>query len=150
MSDLLDRKLRHFFTLMDRDGSDTVNSNDYLTIADSVGRVFGLPAGSPEHDELRRVFTRFWEDIIKPMDTDGNGHVSFDEYLTAYNAGVVTTPRATNRSGPSRTRSSTSPTSSRTERSQRTTSRSPSPATAYPSRRAGPRSPRSTRTGAGS
>ena len=27
------------------------------------------------------------------MDTDGNGHVSFDEYLTAYNAGVRDNPQ---------------------------------------------------------
>lgn len=88
MPELLDRKLKHFFTLMDRDRSGTLELNDYLTTADSVGSAFGMAAGSAEHNELRRAFTRFWEDIIKPMDTDGNGHVNFDEYLTAYNAGV--------------------------------------------------------------
>ncbi len=89
MSELLDRKLKHFFTLMDRDGSATLELNDYLTTADSVANAFGLVAGSAEHDELRRSFTRFWEDIVKPMDTDGTGQVSFDEYLAAYNTGVV-------------------------------------------------------------
>lgn len=89
MSELLDRKLKHFFTLMDRDQSDTLELNDYLTTADSVGSAFGLTTGSAEHHELRRAFTRFWEDIIKPMDTDGTGQVSFEEYLTAYTKGVV-------------------------------------------------------------
>ncbi|GAA2073549.1 EF-hand domain-containing protein [Actinomadura alba] len=89
MSELLGRKLKHFFTLMDRDRSDTLELNDYLTTADSVSRSFGMATGSAEHNELRRAFTRFWEDIIKPMDTDGNGHVSFDEYRTAYNTGIL-------------------------------------------------------------
>ena len=89
MSEFLDRKLKHFFTLMDRDHSDTLELNDYLTTADDVGRAFGLAVGSAEHRELRRAFTRFWEDVIKPMDTDGTGQVSFGEYLTAYNKGVV-------------------------------------------------------------
>lgn len=88
MSQLLDRKLKHFFTLMDRDRSGTLELNDYLTTADSVSSAFGIAEGSAEHNELRRAFTRFWEDIVKPMDTDGNGHVSFEEYLTAYHAGV--------------------------------------------------------------
>jgi hypothetical protein len=88
MPAFLDRKMKHFFTLMDRDGSGTLELNDYLTTADSVSSAFGMAAGSAEHNELRRAFTRFWEDIVKPMDTNGNGHVNFDEYLTAYNAGV--------------------------------------------------------------
>lgn len=100
MSDLLDRKLKHFFTLMDRDGSDTVELNDYLAIADSVSRAFGMDDGSTGHQELRQVFARFWEDIIKPMDTDGNGHVTFAEYLAAYNAGVRDDPHGYERIRP--------------------------------------------------
>lgn len=93
MSELLDRKLKHFFTLMDRDGSATLELNDYLTTADNVSGAFGMAEGSPEHHELRRTFTRFWEDVIEPMDTDGDGHVRFEEYLTAYNTGVRDHPR---------------------------------------------------------
>jgi Ca2+-binding EF-hand superfamily protein len=93
MSELLDRKLRHFFTLMNRDQSDTLELNDYLTSADNVSNSFGIAAGSAAHEGMRQEFTRFWENIIKPMDTDGDGHVNFDEYLTAYTAGVLDDPQ---------------------------------------------------------
>jgi Ca2+-binding EF-hand superfamily protein len=100
MSQLLDRKLKHFFTLMDRDQSGTLELNDYLTTADNVRSAFGIAEGSAEHHELRQAFTRFWEDVIKPMDTNGNGHVNFDEYLTAYNAGVRDAPQGYQRMKP--------------------------------------------------
>lgn len=29
-----------------------------------------------EYNRIREEFVRFWEDIIKPMDTDGDGHVN--------------------------------------------------------------------------
>jgi Ca2+-binding EF-hand superfamily protein len=92
MTALLDRKLVHFFTLMDRDRSGTLELGDYLTTADRVSSAFGLDEGSADHHELRQAFTRFWEDVIKPMDVNGNGHVGLDEYLTAYNAGVRDNP----------------------------------------------------------
>jgi Ca2+-binding EF-hand superfamily protein len=100
MSQFLDRKLRHFFTLMDRDRSGTLALNDYLTTADNVGRAFGMAEGSAEHRELRRAFTRFWEDVIEPMDTDGDGHVGFGEYLAAYHAGVRDDARGYDRMKP--------------------------------------------------
>lgn len=93
MSELLDRKLRHFFSLMDRDGSGTLERNDYLTAAENVNTSFGVTAESAPHNQIREAFVRFWEDIIKPMDTDGDGHVSFDEYRSAYTAGVQDNPQ---------------------------------------------------------
>lgn len=92
MSDLLDKKLKHFFTLMDRDTSNTLELNDYLTSADQVSSAFGMAAGSAEHENLRKRFAGFWENIIQPMDTNGDGHVTFEEYINAYNAAVRDNP----------------------------------------------------------
>jgi Ca2+-binding EF-hand superfamily protein len=89
MSDLIERKLRHFFELMDRDGSDTLELADYLASADGISASNGLVAGSETHDTLRARFRRFWEDVVEPMDTDGDGHVSFAEYLTGFTEGVL-------------------------------------------------------------
>lgn len=88
MTDLLERKLKHFFGLMDRDGSNCLELSDYLTTADQVSTTFGFALDSPENAALRGRFTRFWEDVILPMDTNGDGNVSFDEYYTAYGQGV--------------------------------------------------------------
>ncbi|MEV1240876.1 EF-hand domain-containing protein [Nonomuraea sp. NPDC050022] len=89
MTDLLERKLRHFFGLMDRDGSDTLELDDYLAAADGVSASCGLAPGSPEHEAVRATFRRFWEDVIEPMDADGDGHVSFAEYVDGFTEGVL-------------------------------------------------------------
>lgn len=78
-ADLLERKLKHFFGLMDRDGSKTLELGDYLTTADQ---------DSAENAALRGRFTRFSEDVVLPMDANGDGSVSFEEYYTAYGQGV--------------------------------------------------------------
>lgn len=89
MSDLIERKLRHFFGLMDRDGSDTLELADYLTSADGISAWAGVVAGTESHDALRGRFRRFWEDVVQPMDSDGDGHVSFAEYFTGFVEGVL-------------------------------------------------------------
>ncbi|MFF5205996.1 EF-hand domain-containing protein [Streptosporangium sp. NPDC000396] len=89
MADFLERKLRHFFTLMDRDGSDTLELADYLGTADRVSASFGFASGSAEHEAVRGSFLSFWETVVKPADADGDGHVSFEEYFSAYGLRVV-------------------------------------------------------------
>ncbi|WP_433517469.1 hypothetical protein ACQP2T_19190 [Nonomuraea sp. CA-143628] len=78
MADLIERKLRHFFELMDRDGSATLELADYLTAADGVSASFGLTPGSPEYEAVRETFRRFWEDVVQPMDTDDDAPKTCD------------------------------------------------------------------------
>ena len=89
MADLIERKLRHFFELMDRDGSATLELADYLTAADGVSASFGLTPGSPEYEAVRATFRRFWEDVVQPMDADDDGHVTFAEYIDGFTQGVL-------------------------------------------------------------
>jgi Ca2+-binding EF-hand superfamily protein len=88
MTDLLDKKLRHFFTLMDHNDSGFLEHHDYVIAADRVSAAFGFAPDSAENNGLRHHFTRFWEDVVKPMDTSADQKVSFEEYLAAYNEGV--------------------------------------------------------------
>jgi hypothetical protein len=74
---------------MDRDGSDTLELADYLAAADGVSSSFGLVPGSPEFEAVRATYRRFWEDVIKPMDADDDGHVTFAEYIDGFTQGVL-------------------------------------------------------------
>lgn len=88
MTDLLSKKLKHFFTLMDHNASGFLEHHDYVIAADRVSAAFGFTPDSAENAGLRHRYTRFWEDVVKPMDTSADQKVSFEEYLTAYNQGV--------------------------------------------------------------
>ncbi|GLW12456.1 calcium-binding protein [Microtetraspora sp. NBRC 13810] len=89
MADFLEQKLRHFFGLMDRDGSDTLEVEDYLHAADRVSESFGFASGSVEHKAVGDSLIGFWRHVVAPADLDGDGHVTFEEYAAAYRQGIA-------------------------------------------------------------
>ena len=60
-------EFKEAFTLFDKDGDGTINTNDLGFVMRSLGQ-------NPSEEELRNM--------IKNVDTDGNGNIDFTEFLS--------------------------------------------------------------------
>lgn len=101
LSALQDKKVRHLFTVYDRQGNGYLERADYELLAYSVAGERGFGLDSEEHEEIRRSFLTLFERTRAIADFSRDGRIALDEWVdffeivvndeTAFEAVVGTT-----------------------------------------------------------
>ncbi|MFG3341799.1 beta-eliminating lyase-related protein [Glycomyces sp. NPDC048151] len=78
------RKLERIFAILDSDKSGVIERRDFELLAATVAESRNQSEGSPEAEALRATLVQRFERMAAQVDADGNGEVTFDEWL-AYN-----------------------------------------------------------------
>jgi juvenile hormone diol kinase len=81
ISEFRKSKLQRAFGRMDRNGDGVVERADCEQIAREIAATQGWGDGSSELEELLTVFRMLWGSYWLPGDSDGDGKLTFDEYL---------------------------------------------------------------------
>lgn len=89
---LIDRKLRHLFSIIDANNDGVLELEDWVQCGNEAARACGCEHESREANALRDANTGFWNEVLLPMDTDGDGRVSLDEYLEGVRHRILDNP----------------------------------------------------------
>ncbi|MFJ6987723.1 MULTISPECIES: EF-hand domain-containing protein [unclassified Streptomyces] len=81
---LIHRKAAHYYTVFRNERDGWVGETDVHRWADRTTRVFGLAPGTAPADALRRSLLEYWRRLFVPMDADGDGVVSREEFLAGF------------------------------------------------------------------
>ncbi|MEZ4393748.1 MAG: EF-hand domain-containing protein [Polyangiales bacterium] len=81
MHDLIRQKITHLFNVLDRNGDGHLDRSDFEQLADAYCRAFDVAPGSEAHHALHAQQLAGWELAVAPLDADGDGRVTLDEYL---------------------------------------------------------------------
>ncbi|XP_014681302.1 PREDICTED: sarcoplasmic calcium-binding proteins II, V, VI, and VII-like [Priapulus caudatus] len=91
MTDFRVKKLQKMFhTFFDVNNDGVLEQADFEQTAERFRSVSGWAAGSPEATKTRKVILGLWERLRSKADSDGDGKVTFQEYLAASDAGTTT------------------------------------------------------------
>jgi Ca2+-binding EF-hand superfamily protein len=88
------RTLRARFQHWDRDRNGYLERSDLEEAARRVGGTFNQPADSPEQLALIESCRQLWQTLAQHADVDLDGRISQDEYVAAFNNGVMAEPGA--------------------------------------------------------
>ncbi|KUL43830.1 hypothetical protein ADL22_13185 [Streptomyces sp. NRRL F-4489] len=80
--DILDRKLLRAFAMLDTDGDGGLVEADLMVLAERLAGAFDMTGESAKIQRLKDAFRALWAMDLSPMDTDGNGYVDRQEFLT--------------------------------------------------------------------
>jgi Ca2+-binding EF-hand superfamily protein len=83
LSEFRRRKLSAGFGELDVDGDGLLGTGDVEQLIKNHGDAYGFPAGTPEYRELADRTLAVWAQL-KRFDTDGDDHVSLDEYVAGF------------------------------------------------------------------
>lgn len=72
-------RVKLVFTLFDADGNGVLEADDFTLMADRVA------AAVPDADEartraMRAGFQRYWETLVRELDTNRDGRITYDEF----------------------------------------------------------------------
>jgi Ca2+-binding EF-hand superfamily protein len=81
ISDFRKSKLERAFKRMDRNGDGVIERADCEQIARDIAAKLGWSDSSSDLEELITVFRMLWGSYWLPGDGDGDGKLSFEEYL---------------------------------------------------------------------
>lgn len=81
LSELQQRKLRRLFQLTDFNQDGHIQRDDYEESIKIYGQMRGISSDSEEYQQRLDVYQAEWEDLRQNADADGDGRVSFDEFL---------------------------------------------------------------------
>lgn len=105
MHDLIRQKITHLFNVLDRNDDGHLDRTDFEQLAAAYCRAFEIAPDSEAHRALHAQQLAGWDHAVAQLDTDGDGRVTLDEYLTgtgylvaqeaAFERFVVETARAT-------------------------------------------------------
>ncbi|MFJ8165541.1 EF-hand domain-containing protein [Streptomyces sp. NPDC096136] len=90
METIRQRKLRRYFTAIDADGSGALTRGDFELVATRYVDALGLAADSRQAEETRAATLKIWDDLIAPMDVNGDGEVSPEEFVDALEKSLAT------------------------------------------------------------
>jgi Ca2+-binding EF-hand superfamily protein len=89
VTDLQRRKLERRFEILDRDGDGKLEQEDYEGVTSRIASAFGHDPDSPRAAALRDSYLALWAALLKKMDTDGDGMVSREEFVTSVAHSIV-------------------------------------------------------------
>jgi len=84
-----ERKLRKRFRLRDTDQDGYLTWDDFEATARQLVEGFALSPDAPRSRAVMDTYREFWQQFLVPMDTDGDGRVSEQEYLAAFAGGLM-------------------------------------------------------------
>ncbi|OEJ93880.1 EF-hand domain-containing protein [Streptomyces thermolilacinus] len=79
-------KIHTGFGHLDRDGDGALTEADHHLMGRSVARGLGYPEDSPEERAVIDAYLRIWHEVHVPMDTDGDGRISREEFVASTSA----------------------------------------------------------------
>ena len=77
-------KYADYFACLDRNDTGALDPEDVATYPAAIAQRLGLSSDAPSLDRLREASDRFLGGLLATMDEDGNGSVSLDELLGAF------------------------------------------------------------------
>ncbi|RJQ79245.1 hypothetical protein D5S17_11010 [Pseudonocardiaceae bacterium YIM PH 21723] len=83
MDDLILHKVQMYFDALDNDNDKTLTEADFHTIAVRYAEALGHAPNSGPAREISRATIAYWTDLVRPMDTDGDQRVTFEEFRSA-------------------------------------------------------------------
>lgn len=75
-------KLNRRFDLLDADSDGYLEREDFEALAHRLVQGFTCASDSPQAQAVVKTYLEFWEGFIKPMDADGDGKVSREEFVS--------------------------------------------------------------------
>ncbi|GAB2805560.1 hypothetical protein GCM10027176_08170 [Actinoallomurus bryophytorum] len=82
------------FQHWDRDHNGHMEWSDMENAVRRLGEAFGRTEDSREWGALAESCRRYWQVLVQHADTDRDGRISQDEYVTAFGDGVMADPAA--------------------------------------------------------
>ncbi|MBV6646084.1 MAG: EF-hand domain-containing protein [Cyclobacteriaceae bacterium] len=88
LTDLQERKLTHFFGLLDLDKDGSLQIEDFSEIAERLQQEFGYAEGSKEHKFVVDAAVRFFHKLLAEM-SKGNQVILMSEWLEFFDAQFI-------------------------------------------------------------
>jgi Ca2+-binding EF-hand superfamily protein len=82
-SDFVTKKLIRTFDRLDTNGDKVLTVSDFVEASDRCATAFSLDLQDPDAVRLRAGWQELWQEMIAPMDADGDGRVTFAEFNAA-------------------------------------------------------------------
>ncbi|GGV22139.1 hypothetical protein GCM10010260_72950 [Streptomyces filipinensis] len=79
----VERKIARCFDLLDRNSDGDLSRDDCVALARAASNASGFAVDSADAQRIHDAYVRLWEVLLAPMDADGNGRISREEYVTA-------------------------------------------------------------------
>jgi Ca2+-binding EF-hand superfamily protein len=89
LSDVKQRKFKHYFSLLDRDKDGLLEHEDFVAIARTAAALRGSAPGTPASAALESVIMRTWAHTQEFADINWDGRVSLDEWYRTLEATIT-------------------------------------------------------------
>lgn len=81
--DFVISKISTAFDYLDRDGDGVLTEADHHLMGRSVAEGMGYAPGSAEEQTVVDAYVRIWREVHVPMDADGDGQITKEEFVAA-------------------------------------------------------------------
>ncbi|RSS51171.1 hypothetical protein EF912_20730 [Streptomyces sp. WAC07061] len=81
--EVISRKYDRTFDMLDTNGDQVLQEEDFTALAESIARTAGLEPGSPKEQTLLAEWRRCWNVLLDHADTDADGQISRSEFHQA-------------------------------------------------------------------
>lgn len=81
---IIHSKAEHYYNVFHRERDGWVSEADVHAWVGRTAREFDLAPGTAPADALQKSILEYWKRLFVPMDTDGDGVVSRDEFLAGF------------------------------------------------------------------
>lgn len=83
LTELQQRKLNRRFDLFDADGNGTIERSDIEEIARNLCATYDPDMRTAAGHKVYSAYLNMWEQVMVPMDTNGDGKISREEFMAA-------------------------------------------------------------------
>lgn len=84
LSDFRKKKLSFLYRFFDKDSSGTVEKKDFEQAAENITKLRGWKQGDAKYKETFDTLLKVWNDLESVADTDKNGAVTIDEWVSMW------------------------------------------------------------------